>query len=151
MSRLRTLLYLVILVCLAQALTAAAVPWLGAYYHAPADLLRPLLMAAMTAGLLVLVFWRGQSLSRGECLALLCGTAGGLANLVDVLHFGAVADFIPVAPATLASPGDLLILGGFLSFPIVSLRHAREGHGLYGLFRHWRSQICMHLLECLRS
>jgi hypothetical protein len=150
MSRPRAILLLAALVCLAQALTTAWLRRLPVYLHVPNGLLRPLLMVGMTAGLLGLLFRRGEALSPGETLALLCGTAGGLANLMDTLYLGAVADFIPIAPGTLASPGDFLIIGGFLSFLPLSLRQARKGVGLYALYRHWRDQMHMHLVEGLR-
>ena len=149
MSRSKIILLLVVFVCLSQALTAWWLSWLPAYLHVFDGLLRPLLMTGMAAGLLVLLLRRGKSLPRSECLALLIGIAGGLANLTDILRLGGVVDFIPLASDALASPGDFLIAGGFLSLLPLSLRHARQGGGLYGLYTHWRHQARVRWLERL--
>jgi len=141
MSRWRILVVLLICVTAAQMLSAVRPSWLPLYLHAPNSLLRPLVMIGLATGLLVLLLKCGKDLPRTECLALLIGTAGGLANLVDILRLGAVVDFVPLAPGVLASPGDFLIASGFLSFVPLSLRHARKGRGLYGLYRHWRDMI----------
>jgi lipoprotein signal peptidase len=97
-------------------------------------------MTAMAGGLLALLLGRGQNLPLSECLALLMGTAGGLANLIDILRLGAVVDFVPLFPGALASPGDFLVAGGFLGLIPLTLRHAQQGHGLYGLYRTWRTK-----------
>jgi len=97
-----------------------------------------MLMVAMAMGLLILLFGRGADLPLSECLALAIGTAGGLANLIDIMRLGAVVDFVPLFPGALASPGDFLIAGGFLGLIPITLRHAHQGRGLYGLYRHWR-------------
>lgn len=138
MSRYRILFLLLICVAIAQALTALRPPWLPVYFHSPQTVLRPTLMVAMATGLLLLLFGRGQNLPLSECLALAIGTAGGLANLIDILRLGAVVDFVPVFPGALASPGDFLIAGGFLGLIPITMRHAWQGRGLYGLYRHWR-------------
>ena len=147
MSRWKIILLLLIWIVAAQMLTAFRPSWLPVYLHFPNTLLRPLLMIGMATGLLVLLLKCGRSLTRTECLALLMGTAGGLANLVDLLRLGAVVDFIPLAPGALASPGDFLVAGGFLSFVPLSLGHARKGRGLCRLWRHWRKEICAHFLK----
>jgi hypothetical protein len=151
MPRWKAILLLLICTATAQALTALRPSWLPVYLHAPRTLLRPLLMAALATGLLVLVFKRGESLPRSECLALLIGTAGGLANLIDILRLGAVVDFVPLAPGALASPADFLIAGGFLGFIPLSLRHARRGGGLYGLYRGWRDEVRLRLMKRVTS
>ena len=141
MSRSRILVLLLICITAAQIFTAVHPSWLPLYLHAPNSLLRPLLMIGLAMGLLTLLLKCGENLPRSECLALLIGTAGGLANLVDILRLGAVVDFVPLAPGLLASPGDFLIAGGFLSFLPLSLRHAHNGRGLYRLYRQWREVI----------
>ena len=151
MSRRKIVFLLLICITAAQTLTAVCPSWLPVYLHAPTTLLRPLLMVVMAKGLLVLLLKRGESLPRSECLALLIGTAGGLANLIDLLRLGAVVDFIPLAPGALASPGDFLVAGGFLSFIPLSLRHARKGRGLYGLYRRWRDEAQVRILERVMS
>jgi len=105
----------------------------------------------MATALLVLLLRRGENLPRGECLALLIGTAGRLANLIDLLRFGAVADFVPLAPGALASPGNFQIAGGILGSRPLSLRHARHGRGLYGLYRHWRDEARRGILKRVMS
>lgn len=151
MSRSKTILLLLICIATAQTLTAVRPSWLPVYRHAPRTLFRPLLMAGMATGLLALLFKRGESLPRSECLALLIGTAGGLANLIDILRLGAVVDFVPLAPGALASPADFLIAGGFLGFIPLSLRHARHDGGLYGLYRRWRDEVRLRLLKRVTS
>ena len=146
MPRSRIILLLLVCIATAQTVTAVGPSWLPVYLHAPDNVLRPLLMVAIAAGLLVLLFGRGESLPRSECLSLLIGTAGGLANLIDILRLGAVVDFVPLAPGVLASPGDFLIAGGFLSFIPLFLLQARNGRGLYRLYRYSREKALMKLL-----
>jgi hypothetical protein len=138
MTRSRILFLLLICIATAQVLTAIRPSWLPVYFHAPQTVLRPIVMVAMATGLLLLLFGRGENLPLCECLALVIGTAGGLANLIDILRLGAVVDFVPLFPGALASPGDFLIAGGFLGLIPITLRHAQQGRGLYGLYRHWR-------------
>jgi lipoprotein signal peptidase len=97
-------------------------------------------MTAMAGGLLALLLGRGHHLPLSECLALLIGTAGGLANLIDIFRLGAVVDFVPLFPGALASPGDFLVAGGFLGLIPLTLRHARQERGLYGLYHSWRTK-----------
>jgi len=151
MSRAKITFLLLICVATAQTLTAMRPSWLPVYLHAPQTPVRPVLMVGMATGLLVLLLKRGHRLPLSECLALLIGTAGGLANLVDLLLVGAVVDFVPLAPGALASPGDFLIAGGFLSFIPLSLRHARQGRGLYGLYRRWRDKTGVNILKRIIS
>jgi hypothetical protein len=151
MSRSKIIFLLLICVAAAQTFTAVRPSWLPVYLHAPRTPLRPLLMVGMAAGLLALLLRRGEGLSRSECLALLIGTAGGLANLTDILRLGAVVDFIPLAPEALASPGDFLIASGFLGCIPLTLYHARKGHGLYGLYRHWRAGAQVRILDRVTS
>jgi len=146
---LKILFLLLMCVAAAQMVTAIRPSWLPVYLHVPTTLLRPLLMVGMTVGLLVLLLKRGESLPPSECLPLLIGTAGGLANLIDLLRLGAVVDFVPLALGALASPGDFLVAGGFLSFIPLSLQHAQKGRGLYGLYRRWRGETRMRILERL--
>jgi hypothetical protein len=147
--RTKVILLLKALVSPSQAITAAWLRWLTTHLHAPNSLLRPLLVAGMTAGLLKLLLRRGETLCRGEVLALLRGTAGGLAHLIDTPHLGGVAELIPVVLNALASPRDFLIIDGFLGFLPLSLRRAHEGGGLYALHRQWYNQVHPHWTECL--
>lgn len=146
MSRWKIALLLLVCIATVQMLTALGRWWLPVYLHALDTPFRPLLMIGMTSGLLMLLLKCAPNLTRSECLALVIGTAGGLANLIDILRLGAAVDFIPVAPDTLASPGDFLIAAGFLGFLPLSLRHARRGRGLYRLYRGWRDEIRMRVL-----
>jgi hypothetical protein len=138
MSRSRILFLLLICIAVPQILTAVRPDGLPVYFHAPETVLRPLLMTLMAGGLLALLFGHGRRLPLSECLALLVGTAGGLANLIDILLLGAVVDFVPLFPGALASPGDFLIASGFLGLIPLTLHHAQQERGLYGLYRRWR-------------
>jgi len=149
MSRVKTLLLLVVSISTSQLFTLLGFGLPHVYLHDPGGWARPLLMAGLAIGLLALLFRRGDGLSRGERVALTIGTAGGLANLVDLVRLGAVADFIPLGSEALASPGDVLIAVGFLGFVPISLYQARRGYGFYALYTEWRNRVCAHLRERL--
>ena len=146
MSRLKTSSLLTLLIGLSQTATALGLRHRFVFLHAPA-LPRLLLMIVLASGLLALLFRRGRSLGQSESIALVVGTAGGLANLIDIMLMGAVADFIPVAPGALASPGDFLIAAGFMGFLPLSLRQARRGRGFFTVYSAYRTQVWKHLRE----
>ena len=137
MFRLKTILLLVAFVALAQMLTVFRPARLPAYFHAPRNLLRPLIAMGTSLGLLIFLLKWGERLPRSELLLLLIGTAGALANLADLLRLGAVVDFIPFAFQTVASPGDLLSFTGFLIFLPLSFRNTWRGQGLGRMQFNW--------------
>lgn len=128
----------------AQTATALATMWTPVWFHVPSTA-RLVGMVALFSGMSGFSMKYNKNLPQSECLCLVLVLAGGAANLLDILCWGAVLDYIPIPPTNppvlIGSPGDLLLMAGVVGFAPLCILHARRNVGVFGLYRQLREHL----------